>query len=278
MAGQWIGPYLVLAQAGRGGVGTVYRCSAEDGKEVAVKLLSAGADAAQRARFRLEVEALSRLRHPDVIRCLGAGEQDGAPYLVTEWADGETLQRRLERGGPLSQPAAAALVARLARAIEAVHQAGILHRDLNPQNVLLRGEDHPVVTDFGLAKDVLPSASPSASVRGRGMGTPAYWPPEQARGRLEEIGPRSDVYGLGGLLFAALTGQPPHRGDTLLEQLSAPDRLPELDPRLRARVQALDPALWSICMRALAPRPADRHPSAAALAEELARWLAARPS
>jgi serine/threonine-protein kinase len=268
-----------VAKGGRGGVGVVYRCRDPQGGDVAVKLLHPGASLDQRRRFRLEVEALRRAGHPRVVRILGEGELDGAPYLVTEWVDGETLQQRLERTGPLPPRAAAALVASLCWAIEHLHARGLLHRDLNPQNVLLRGgSDDPLIIDFGLAKDLLPSASPTSSVRGRGLGTPAYWPPEQARGDVPAIGPRSDVYGLGGVLFSALTGHPPHRGETLLEQLAAPDRLPELPPRAREHVQRrVDPRLWAVCMRALTPAQEGRQPTAAALAGELEAWLQATP-
>lgn len=267
-----IGPFRVVAKGGRGGAGVVYRCLDPAGREVAVKLLDRGATREQLSRFGTEVQALLRIRHPNVVRLLDSGEEEGSPYLVMEWVDGETLQQRLERGGPLAAREAAGLCLTLARAVEHLHGQGVLHRDLNPQNVLLRAGT-PMITDFGLAKDLL-QGSPTASTRGRGLGPPAYWPPEQARGQLDAIGPASDVYGLGGVLFSCLTGLPPHRGETLLEQIAAPERGPALPPPLRERVERrVDPRLWAICLRALEPAPEARQPGARALAEDLEGWL-----
>ena len=276
MKEQQVGPYRLLEEIGRGGLGVVFRARGPDGGQVALKLLLVGGSASdtQRRRFGQEVHALTRLRHPTVVRVLDAGEHRRVPWLATEWIDGESLEARLTRAGPLDPREAARLVARLARAIEACHAQGVLHRDLKPGNVLLRaGSGEPVLIDFGLAGELQRDTGRSAlTVTGQLMGSPAWWPPEQAHGDRGAIGPRSDVYGLGALLYGALSGAPLHRGESMQEVLLALERGPaplrELAPGVPARLEA-------ICARALRPLPAERHPSAAALAAELEQWAAA---
>ena len=268
-----IGPYRLLSEVARGGVGAVHRALAPDGREVALKVLLAGraANAVQRRRFANEVRALLRLRHPGVVALLDAGEHQGAPYLVMEWIAGESLATRLERQGPLPAREAASLVERLARALDHVHARGVLHRDLKPGNILFRrGTEEPLLTDFGLAREVEANADASVSgtVRGQWLGTPGYWPPEQARGDLEAVGPRSDVYGLGALLFTVLTGAAPQGEGSLPELLSALERPPRRPSSLRPDVPGW---LDDLCVAALDPDPARRPSSAAAMAAALAR-------
>ena len=273
-----IGRYRVLELVGRGGAGTVHRAVDPSGREVAVKLLLAGRQATplQRRRFATEVQSLLRVRHPHVVQLLDAGEEAGAPYLVMEWVAGETLAQRLERLGPLPPREAVTLVCHLAAALEVSHREGVLHRDLKPGNVLLRaGGGQPVLTDFGLAKDLEASeggSSAAASLKGRWLGTPGYWPPEQAKGELEQIGTHSDVYGLGALLFAGLTARPPQAGESLVELLAAFERSPTPPSAVQPGIPSF---LDDVCVRCMARDPADRYPSVALVARDLRAWLSA---
>ena len=273
-----IGAYTLLEPAGRGAMGEVWRARGPDGQPVAVKVLRAGsaANPAQRRRFTNELEALGRLRHPNLVPLLDAGEQDQVPFLVLAWVEGESLAARLERGGPLDPRDAAELVRRLALALAACHAQGLLHRDLKPENVLLRAADgEPLLIDFGLVKDMELARSSSEHMTrpGQLLGTPSWWPPEQARGDLDQVGPRSDVYGLGALLYGALTGRPPHAGATLSEVLASGERAPAPPGAARPGVPAW---LDALTLRALDPDPARRPASAAALAAALAEGLTGR--
>jgi serine/threonine protein kinase/lipoprotein NlpI len=268
-----VGPYAVEGELGRGGAGVVYRARDAGGRAVAIKLLlqAPNADVAKR-RFDREVEALRRLDHPGVVGIRDAGRHEGRPYLVMEWVAGESLTHRLERGGPLDAHDAAELVQRLARALEHAHRQGVLHRDVKPDNVLLNAQGGlPLLIDFGLTADLAASRH-SLTQEGTFFGTPGFFPPEQVTGELTDVGPRSDVYGLGATLYACLTGRAPFVADTLADLLTLTVKASPTPPsRLRAGV---DPALESICLRCLAKSPADRLPSAGALAEALDGYLA----
>ena len=266
-----IGRYQVLGEVARGGMGAVLRARAPDGRPVAVKLLlaSRGADATRRRRFELEVQALLRLDHPHLVRLLDAGEHEGVPYLVTEWVEGETLAARLGRAGPLDPRLAAELVRRVAEAVAHCHAQGILHRDLKPANVLLRASDgQPLLADLGLARDLQAGDASRPSLSGELLGTPGYWAPEQARGLRGQVGPATDVWGLGALLYGALTARPPLAGETLPEVWSAAER--EVPPPSRLR-PGIPPALDAVCARCLELDPARRPASAAEVAAALGR-------
>lgn len=278
-----LGRYRLLQPVARGGMGEVWRGQDPAGRPVALKLLLAGRQAtpAQRKRFATEAAALQRVRHAGVVALLEAGEQDRLPYLALEWVDGETLAERLRRTGPLAPRAAAELGLRLALALAHCHRQGVLHRDLKPDNVLLRaGDDAPLLLDFGLARALLPDVDVSAATRtGQFLGTPGWWSPEQARGERERIGPASDVFGLGAVLYAALTGRPPRQVESLTAELDALDRRPEPPSRLRSGGAGADgvPAwLDAVCLRALEPDPGRRFPHADALARALARGTSGR--
>ena len=272
--GERIGSYRLVSELARGGMGVVYRALAPDGQEVALKLLhvdSAPADRDKRERFLREALALARLRHPHVVRVLDAGLAGGTPFMAMELVRGEDLAGRIARQGPLPVREAVELVRKLAGAVAHAHAHGVLHRDLKPSNVLVRLDGEPALTDFGLTRDVDLERSRSHTRTGRFMGSPGYWAPEQARGRTADMGPHTDVYGLGAVLVALLTGQPPQGTPrTMLEALTWAAR-PVAPPS--SRRPEVDPALDAICLRALAGEPADRHPSAAALEQELAGWL-----
>jgi hypothetical protein len=273
--------YEAIEEVGRGGMGVVYLARQLSlGRLVALKMLLPGADTdpTQRALFRAEAEAAARLQHPHIVQVHAVGEQDGRPFLAMEYVPGGTLARRLA-AGPLPPNHAAGLVASLAGAVAAAHAAGVLHRDLKPANVLLAEPPPggtppaPKVVDFGLAKRL--GGPDVRSERGAVCGTPAYMAPEQALGGAEGVGPACDVYALGAVLFECLTGRPPFQGKTRLEVLRravedrpAPPR--ELNP-------TLDRELEAVCLRCLEKSPGRRYPSASALGEDLARYLAGEP-
>jgi len=265
-----IGPYEVLDALGLGGMGTVYRArDARTGREVALKVVFAqrGAAARARRRTRTELEALLRLRHPHVVPALDAGEHAGAPYLALELVAGETLEARLRRG-PLAVDAAARLGRELADALEHVHRQGVLHRDLKPDNVLLRAADGAaLLTDFGLALDLEASRS-RISKTGVFLGTPGYWPPEQARGELTALGPTADVYGLGAVLYAALTGRPPVGGGGVFDGFGS-GRFPRA-PSVREVRPDVPGWLSDVCGRCLEPAPEDRYGAAGEVERALA--------
>ena len=269
-----VGRYRLEEEVARGGMGAVWRAQAPDGREVALKLLHSGrhVGAHQRERFKKEVQALLRVRHPGVVAIEDAGEHQGAPWLCMEWVAGETLADRLNRRGWLPVGEALELVADLCLAVEACHAEGVLHRDLKPANVLLRARDGaPLLTDFGLARDISPVEDQGQLTRtGQWLGTPGYWAPEQALGQRDADGRATDVYGLGAILYAALTGRPPHEADSLQEHLRAVERAPERPSRHRPELPAW---LDEVCLRALQPDPRRRFASAAALREALT-WRA----
>ncbi|MCO5171747.1 MAG: serine/threonine protein kinase, partial [Planctomycetes bacterium] len=266
-----IGSYALGPEVARGGAGVVFRAvDLRDGREVALKLML-GADEARRAlRFGREARALIRLRHPGIVAALDAGVEAGRPWLAMELVEGESLQRHLDARGPLAPAAAAALVAQLARAVEHAHAEGVLHRDLKPDNVLITRDGAPRLIDFGLARDVEPDAGSRLTATGAVVGTPGYWAPEQARGEVADV--RTDVHGLGALLYAALVAAPPIEAESFAEALIAAEAR-EVEPPSRRRADVA-PALDAVCARALARRREDRYPSAGALADALDAWLA----
>ncbi len=288
-AGRRIGPYLVLEELGRGGMGAVYRARhGQTGAEHAVKVTSRAHDdeASRRrfARFRREMEALARIAsHPGIVGIHACGDEGGRPWCAMELVDGESLGRRLERDGPLAPEDAARLVAAVARSVEHVHRHGIVHRDLKPENVIIDARtEEPRVVDFGLAYDAF---SETLTRTGELLGTPAFMAPEQvarggdAGGREEgiaEIGPATDVYGLGAVLYAALTGRGPFSGSSFLEILNALLHLEPEDPHhVRPEVPR---ELAAVARRALEKAPARRYASAGELADDLERWLRGDPT
>jgi hypothetical protein len=270
-----LGPYEVLGEIARGGMGVVYR--ARDprlDRLVAIKVLlrARGQGSKVRKRFEREAEALARIRHPHVVAVHDSGQDRGTPYLVLDLVEGESLRRRLRRAGPLPPAEAATVAAKVARALQHAHDQGVLHRDVKPDNVLLDADGEPRLTDFGLARWLEPDERTQVSVSGVVMGTPGYLPPEQARGQRDRIDARSDVFGAGALLYALLSGEPPFPASTVFEVLSVLER-PAADVRtLRPEVPG---ALADVVSRALALERDDRYPTAGALADALEGWNAA---
>jgi len=236
----------------------------------ALKCLAPGAPAEFQERFVREGETQARSdAHPNVVRVHEAAEAGGRRYLVMELACGGDLSARL-RGGPLPPEEAARIVRDLARGLSHVHARGILHRDLKPANVLFDERGTPKLVDFGLARVDRSSLTGAGDV----LGTPVYMAPEQAQG--DPVDERTDVYGLGGVLYHALTGRPPFLGKSAVSVLSAVLSKAPAPPS--AAVPGLDPALERIVLRALAKDPGDRQPTAAALADALEAWLVGEPA
>jgi serine/threonine-protein kinase len=267
--------YEILGELGRGGMGIVYK--ARDprlNRLVALKMLRPGGRACpeELARFRHEAAAAARLQHPHIVQIYEVGESGGCPFFAMEWVEGGSLDRKL-RGAPLPPRDAARLVATLARAVHAAHQRGLVHRDLKPANVLLTAEGLPKVADFGLAKRLDAGAGETKS--GVILGTPSYMAPEQAQGRPSAVTPLTDVYALGAVLYEVLTGRPPFRAATTHETLQ---QVLDEDPVPPRRLLPKTPRdLETVCLKCLRKEPHQRYASAAALAEDLERYLAGEP-
>ena len=267
----------LLEELGRGGMGVVHR--ARDIyllRVVAVKRLLHGGSARAEdvARFHAEAASAARLGHPNIVAVFDFGSFEGQPYLVMPYVEGTTLARRL-LDGPLPPMEAAGLLAPIASAVEHAHRAGVLHRDLKPSNILIDREGRPFVVDFGLAKRIDLGPDAALTETGAILGTPSYMAPEQASSGRGEVGPSSDVYGLGAILYQMLTGRPPFQGSSpletillVLDQEPVPPRV--LNPKA-------DPDLEMVALKCLQKRPDLRYPSAAALGEDLDAYLAGRP-
>jgi serine/threonine-protein kinase len=279
--GERVGGFELIDEVGRGGMGIVYRArQTKLDRVVALKMIRRGqADDAELARFRAEAEAIARLQHPNIVQVFEVGEHDGMPFFALEYCAGGSLEERL-RGTTLLPAQAAAVVAGLARAMQAAHQQHVVHRDLKPANVLLAGGNGaapldrltPKVSDFGLARKL---DDPGLTQSGVIVGTPSYMAPEQARGRSKEVGPAADVYALGAVLYECLTGRPPFRAATPLDTLLQVIHSDPVPPR------QLNPAvprdLETICLKCLHKEPHRRYAHTAALADDLGRYLDGRP-
>jgi serine/threonine protein kinase len=225
----------------------------------------------ERERFAIEVEGLTVLKHPHIIRLYEAGEDQGLCWFAMEWMAGGSVKTLLQKQ-PVLPDEAVRLVETLARTMHYVHLRGWLHRDLKPANLLLTAGNVVKITDFGLAKDQVEDSGLTAP--GTVMGTPCYMSPEQAAGRTREVGPQTDIYSLGVILYEMLTGRPPFRGPTPQEtrnliingELIPPSAVKPNLPR----------ELDSLCLKCLAKQPGERYPSAAALADHLHSFLSDR--
>ena len=259
------GRYRLVELLGQGGMATVYRArDSQLERDVAIKVLRSeyGTDPDFLARFRHEAQAAASLRHPGIVAVYDYGTDAIGPYIVMELVDGEDLASLLRRRGPLPPTRAAALVAQAARALDAAHQRGLVHRDVKPGNILVTADDRVQVADFGIA---LALAESSMTVPGTTLGSVHYFSPEQARG--EPATPASDIYGLGIVLYELLTGRRPWTGDTAAAVATA--RLGDTIPSPAAIRPDVPPELDAIDRRALAPDPDDRFSSAKAMAEAL---------
>ncbi len=257
---------------GQGSIGTIWRAFDENlGREVAVKMLSEGVKIRDdvRKRFLREAQATAKVDHPNVVKVLDAGEdENGRLYLVMEMVAGEPLEKILDQGG-FERKWVVELVEQAARGVQAAHGLGIVHRDLKPGNIIVTQMGQAKVLDFGLAH--LEDSESMLTKQGTLLGTPYYMAPEQARGAVEEISPRTDVYALGAVLYEALTGKPPFHAERVMDVFRKILNDPIVPPtRLRKDVPK---ALEKICLKALQRDPAKRWDSAAALADALRRWI-----
>jgi serine/threonine protein kinase len=267
--------YTVLGELGRGAMGIVYKAHDDRlGRIIAIKMILAGGHAGTvaRERFQREAKAVAALNHPNVVQIYDVGEADGLPYLALEYVPGGTLYD-LASAGPLPAHQAAELVAAVAGAVHAAHAAGIVHRDLKPANILRTPDGTPKVADFGLAKWADSETGPTGT--SHVLGTPAYMAPEQCGEGRPPVGPATDVYGLGGILYHLLTGRPPFTGPTPMAVIrQVVDRPPTPPRQVRPDVPA---GIEAVCLTCLEKDPARRYPSAAAVADELNRFLAGEP-
>ncbi len=272
---RFFGNYEILSEIARGGMGVVYRARQPDlDRIVAVKTIAAGVLAGDEAiaRFQLEAQAAASLSHPNIVTIHEVGQVQGQHYFVMEYVAGPTLAQRIS-DGPLPGRRAAAYLRAVAEAVEYAHGKGVLHRDLKPSNILLDENDQPRVTDFGLAKRL--DSAQDVTLHGRVLGTPAFIAPEQAGGQSTTVGPQSDVYGLGAIMYQLITGRPPFTGESATEILAQVLAVEPVAPRLLHPACSRD--LETVCLKCLEKDPARRYRSAGELAEDLERFLAGRP-
>lgn len=272
------GDYELGRQIGAGGMGVVYEARrVSDGARVGLKLIRHfhTASPMELCRFTIEAEAVSRLDHPAIVRIHEVGECDGQPYFSMDLVEGQSLNERIVRGDlDLSQTDMARFMTKLARAVHHAHLRGVLHRDLKPANIIVDPQGEPHLTDFGLAKILQPEADARAlTASGDAPGTPSFMSPEQVRGGA--IGCAADIYGLGAILYALMTGRAPFEGQSTLEVFAAIVSQPPARPRALNR--ALSPALETICLKCLEKHPGRRYPSAEALANDLENFAEGRP-
>jgi serine/threonine protein kinase len=271
MAFERLGPYVVERRIGRGGMGTVFAARADvTGDVVAVKVLSAlhGLEEGVHERFSAEIESLRMLHHPNIVRILGYGEEDGCPYYAMELVDGASLQDALDEGRKFSWSETIRIGVQTCRALKHAHDRGIVHRDIKPGNVLLMSDGSVKLSDFGIAKSF---GNASMTADGGVLGTAEYMSPEQADGR--PATQRSDLYSLGGLLYALLAGRPPFRAKSLLEMLQL-QRFAEPEPLVRV-VPSLPRALNDLVLQLLHKDPTKRMPNAMMTARALEAAAAA---
>jgi serine/threonine protein kinase/formylglycine-generating enzyme required for sulfatase activity len=290
--------YEILSVLGRGGMGVVYKArQVALNRLVALKMVLSGGHASPEeiARFKAEATAVACLQHPNIVQVYDVGEAEGRPYFSLEYCAGGSLAGRLD-GSPWAAEHAAALIETLARAVDAAHQAGIVHRDLKPANILLVPPRRasvsaeislaelsarpsladfgmPKITDFGVAKRL--NNNDAKTVTGAVIGTPSYMAPEQTGGTGYSVGPATDTYALGAILYELLTGRPPFKGATPIDtvmQVVAEDPVPPR--RIHPRVPR---DLETICLKCLHKQPRKRYASAEALADDLRRFLDNEP-
>jgi eukaryotic-like serine/threonine-protein kinase len=268
---RYFGGYELLNEIGRGGMGVIYKArQTKLDRIVALKMILAGQLASPEdvQRFYMEAEAAASLEHPGIVPVYEIGEHAGQHFFSMGFIEGESLSDQV-KAGPLPPLQAAQVTQTVAEAIAYAHKHNIIHRDLKPANILITIEGQPRVTDFGLARKIETDHRLTAS--GQILGTPAYMPPEQAAGKTGQVGPLSDVYSLGAILYHLLTGRPPFQAATVLDTL-----IQVLDANV-VPPQLLNPAvtgeLNAICMKCLEKSPASRYDSADALHADLTAYL-----
>jgi serine/threonine-protein kinase len=267
------GQYEILEKLGKGGMYKARQLRPNRLVALKIPLYAPLPGTESFERFQIESQAIARLQHENIVRIYECGEQDGFPYFSMEYMEAGSLAKALSES-PLPQRQAAQLVLTLAQAVHFAHEQGVLHRDLKPANVLLGANGAVKLTDFGLAKlqDVDDGQTKSDAI----LGTAKYMSPEQARGGSKHVGRPADVYGLGAILYEALTGRPPFQGDTHRDILDLVEsQLPVPPSRLRPGISR---ALEAICLKCLEKPPGKRYASAEKLAEDLRCWMERKPT
>ena len=263
----------ILGKLGQGGMGAVYKARQPKlDRVVALKVMNPGVSSKEAyARFQREIKVIGKLRHANIVRLFTVGREKNRIYFTMDYIEGESLSWHMGLAEtPADRDQLVRHVAAVARAIHYAHTQNIIHRDLKPSNIIMDQEGRPFITDFGLAKEL--GAGETLTISGEAVGTVQYMPPEQAHGELENIGPQSDVYALGAILYEILTGRPPFEGPTpavilqkvIREKVEAPRKLNPIIPR----------DLETICLKCLEKEPKDRYESAGALADDIARHMA----
>jgi len=270
------GDYRLLEKIGQGGMGVVYRARQISlNREVALKVIRAGrfSTSSEIERFAREAEAAAGLTHPGIVPVFEIGEEEGHHYFTMAFVDGLSLADHItDAGGPLEPRPATELILRVAEAVQYAHEHGVIHRDLKPANILLDKHGMPQVVDFGLAKQV--ETESGLTFTGQVLGTPSFMSPEQAAGKTTQVGPSADVYALGAVLYALLTGRPPFSAASVTETL----RQVQHDEPVRPRQlnSSLPRDLETICLKCLAKEPSKRYASAQEMVDELNRYLSGR--
>jgi serine/threonine protein kinase len=263
--GDSLGPYRITRVIGRGRMGIVFEGAEDGGQPVALKVVTTelSQDDVFLRRFRREVKAAQKIEHPNVVPVLDDGVEGGLPYLVQRLIPGGSLADRVQASGPLPLETAVRLLAGAAAGIDALHGAGLVHRDIKGANILLEG-DTPYVSDFGLAKD---SQASNLTRPGQALGSLDYMSPEQIRG--EDVSPATDIYALGCVMFEILTGTPPFGGRPSMRVLFA--HLQEPPPDLSSQRSDIAPAVARAISRALEKEPEERPPTASEYVSGIAR-------
>ena len=277
--GKKVNGYTILSEVARGGMGVVFVAQHDKmERRVAIKtmLISAHGSSCDRQRFDVEAQAAAKLDHPGIVAIFEVGEYDCDPYLVMEWIDGDNLATRLNHG-PLSVQDTIRIGIEVADAISHAHLRGVVHRDLKPANIILdrQQNERAIITDFGVAK-CIETVRGGLTTAGEPIGTPHYMPPEQADSSRGLVGPVSDIYSLGGLMYAMLSGRPPFQAassiDVILQVLSN-DPLP-----LRKLIPTLPAGLEAIVMKCLQKDPRRRYKTASDLSRDIQNFRDGKPT
>lgn len=268
--------FKISREIARGGMGIVYEAIQENlQRTVAVKVLRSGQDASEieRERFQQEALAAGRLQHPNIVPIFDIGEYEDQPYFSMAFVRGTSLDELLQKNGKQRPRYAAELLLKLTKAVETAHRHGIVHRDLKPGNVLIDERGEPQIADFGLAKRL--EEGQDLTMTGQALGTPSYMAPEQAAGKKEATHPAVDIYALGGILYAMLTGRPPFVAASAWAVVT---QVLQQEPTWPSTIASdVDPTLEAICLRCLEKDPKSRYSDAKELSNDLDSYLNGRP-